>query len=112
MKRKEVVFVGSSLEDLRGYPKDVRADMGYQIDRVQCGLDPTDWRPLAAVGSGVRELRVRGLNREYRGMYITTIGDAVYVLHVFVKKSQKTPRKDMEIAKKRLSLVRRRDSSM
>jgi phage-related protein len=103
---KKAVFVGSSRDDLRGFPKDVRNDMAYQIYRVQSGLDPNDWRPMATVGSGVRELRVRGSDREYRGMYITNIGDAVYVLHVFIKGSQKTPKKELEIAKKRLGIIR------
>ena len=81
--------------------------MGYQIYRVQSGLDPNDWRAMPTVGTGVRELRVRSSDSQYRAIYITNIGDKVYVLHVFVKKSQRTPKTDLEIAKKRLSEVRR-----
>lgn len=105
---KDVVFVGSSRDDLRRFPKDVRDDMGYQIYRVQCGLAPKDSKPMSSVGSGVRELRIRGSDREYRGMYIASIGDAVYVLHVFVKKSRRTPKQDLEVARKRLREVRRK----
>jgi phage-related protein len=105
---KDAAFVGSSRDDLRRLPKDVRDDMGYQIYRVQCGFTPNDWKPMPSVGSGVREIRVRSSDRDYRSMYVTTIGNAVYVLHVFVKKSPRTPKKDLEIAKKRLSEIRRK----
>lgn len=81
--------------------------MGYQIYRVQLGLDPDDWKPMPSVGTGVRELRVRGSDSQYRAIYITTIGDMVYVLHVFVKKTQRTPNTDVDIAKKRLSEIGR-----
>lgn len=81
--------------------------MGYQIYRLQLGLDPDDWKPMPSVGTGVRELRVQGSDSQYRAIYITTIGDMVYVLHVFVKKSQKTLKNDLEIAKKRLSEIGR-----
>ena len=104
---RSVGFCGSSLRDLRGFPKDVRHDMGYQIDRLQRGLDPDDWRAIPTVGPGVRELRVHRSDNEYRCIYITTIGDAVYILHVFVKKSRTTPNKDLNIARNRLGDVRR-----
>ena len=103
-----VDFCGSSLRDLRGFPKDVQQDMGYQIYRVQCGFDPNDWRAMPTVGTGVRELRVRGSDSQYRAIYVTTIGDTVHVLHVFVKKSQRTPKTDIEIAMNRLSEIRRK----
>ena len=103
MKRAE--FVGSSRCDLRGFPKDVRDDMGYQIYRLQCGRDPSNWKPIPSVGRGVREIRVRGSDRNYRAIYVTTVGDAVYVLHVFVKKSNKTSNNDLDVARKRLSEI-------
>ena len=102
---KEARFVGSSLDDLRALPKAPRQDVGRQVDRVQRGLDPHDWRPMLGVGSGVREIRVRDEANNYRCMYVANIGNAVHVLHVFVKKSQKTPLKDIEIAKSRLKAV-------
>ena len=82
--------------------------MGYQIDRLQHGLDPNDWKAMPTVGTGVRELRVRSSDSQYRAIYITTMGDTVYVLHVFVKKSQRTPKTDLDIARNRLSDVRRK----
>lgn len=102
---KKVVFVGSSLDDLRGFPRDARQDTGQQLAVIQRGHNPRDWRPMPSIGSGERELRVRVAGNAYRGIYTTAIGDAVYVLHVFVKKSQRTSRNDIKIAKRRLKEV-------
>lgn len=104
---RPVDFRGSSLRDLRRFPKDVRHDIGYQIDRLQRGVDPNDWKPMPSVGTGVRELRVQGSDSQYRAIYITTIGEMVYVLHVFVKKSQRTSKNDVDIAKKRFGEIGR-----
>ena len=57
---KEVVFVGSSLDDLRRFPRDAKHDIGQQLALIQRGLNPRDWRPMPSIGRGVRELRVRG----------------------------------------------------
>ena len=103
---KEVRFVGSSLDDLRAFPKAPRQDMGRQINRIQQGLDPYDWRPMRSVGRGVREIRIIDEGNNYRCMYVTNIGDVVCVLHVFVKKSQKTSTKDIDTAKARLKALR------
>ena len=103
---KDVRFVSSSLNDLRAFPKAPRQDMGRQINRVQQGLDPQDWKPMPRVGRGVREIRIRDESNNYRCMYVKNIGDAVYVLHVFRKKSQKTAAKDIEAAKSRLKALR------
>lgn len=103
---KHVVFVGSSLDDLRRFPRDARHDMGQQLAMIQRGMNPRDWRPMPSIGRGVREFRVRVSSNAYRSIYTTTIGDAVYVLHVFVKKSQRTAKNDLEIARKRLKEVK------
>ena len=63
---------------------------------------------MPSVGPGVREFRVRDDGNAYRSMYVTNIGDAVYVLHVFVKRSRRTARSDVEIAKARLNALRSR----
>ena len=96
---RDVKFVGSSLDDLRALPKPARQDMGYQIEGVQRGLDPHDWKPMPSVGRGVREIRVRGVDNSYRGIYVANIDDAVYVLHVFAKKSRRTPASDIRLAR-------------
>lgn len=103
---KDVKFVGSSLDDLRAIPKSPRQDMGRQINRVQQGLDPLDWKPVKSVGPGVREIRIRDEGNNYRCMYVAKSGKSVYVLHVFIKKSQKTLGYDIEIAKSRFKEVR------
>lgn len=102
---KSVVFVGSSLDDLRRFPRDAKHDMGHQLAMVQRGMNPRDWRPMPSIGRGVRELRVRVAGNAYRSIYTTTIGDVVHILHVFVKKSPRTAKNDIEIARKRLKEV-------
>jgi phage-related protein len=100
-----VNFVGSSLDDPRSWPKAARQDMGRQIDRVQKGFDPTDWKPMPSVGRGVREIRIHDAGSIYRSMYTTNVVDAVYVLYVYVKKSRKTPTRDIRLAKSRLKAL-------
>ena len=78
-----------------------RREAGYQIDRVQHGLEPDDWKPMPAIGMGVREIRVRESDGIFRVVYVTTLRDAVYVLHCFQKKTQKTSRLDLALAEKR-----------
>ena len=102
---KDVKFVGSSLDDLRAFPKSPRQDMGRQVNRVQQGLEPLDWKPVKRVGQGVREIRIRDEGNNYRCMYVANLGKSVYVLHVFMKKSQKILSKDIEIAKSRFKEV-------
>ena len=101
---KSARFLGSALNDLRALPKAARQDLGYQIDQVQLGREPDDW-PMPTVGRGVREIRVSDDGNIYRGMYVTNIGDKVYVLHVFAKKSHRTPKRDIDIAKTRLKAL-------
>lgn len=105
---QDVSFVGSSLEDLRSWPKAARQDMGREIERVQTGLDPTDWKPMPSVGRSVREIRVHDAGSIYRSLYTTKIADVVYVLHVFVKKSRRTPTRDIRLARSRLKALARR----
>ena len=97
---KDVVFIGSSLSELRAFPETARRDAGYQIDRVQQGLDPVDWKPMNTVGAGAREIRIHS-EGAFRVIYVAKFKDAVYVLHAFEKKSQKTPRKVIDLTKRR-----------
>lgn len=89
-----VIFVGSSKTDLRDFPKSVRAEIGRQILRMQMGIDPTNWKPMKAVGQGVREIRV-SIKGQYRAFYVSNVGNAIYDLHAFQKKGQKTSAKDI-----------------
>ncbi len=102
---KPLYFAGSALEDLRAFPRAPRREAGYQLDRVQFGLDPSDWKPMPTVGRGVREIRIHH-EGQYRVIYVASIDDAVYVVHAFQKKTKKTRKQDIEIARRRIKLIR------
>jgi phage-related protein len=72
---------------------------------VQRGLDPDDWKPMTGIGSGVREVRIRGEMGAFRVIYIATLADAVYVLHAFRKTTQRTAKRDLELAAARLRQI-------
>lgn len=99
---KPVSFLGDSLARLRDFPDDARAEAGYQLSQVQLGNDPDDWKPMATIGPGVREIRVRERSGVFRVIYLATLADRVLVLHAFTKKTQQTARKDIEVAARRL----------
>ncbi|MCP1652728.1 type II toxin-antitoxin system RelE/ParE family toxin [Pseudomonas nitroreducens] len=99
---KAVEFLADSLDRLRDFPLTVRREAGYQLDRVQQGQEPGDWKPMASIGAGVREIRIREASGAYRVIYLATLPDAVYVLHAFQKKTQATPKADIDLAAARL----------
>lgn len=82
-----------------------RREAGYQLHKVQYGDDPTDWRPLRDVGTGVREIRIRDSGDAYRVVYVANRPDAVYVLHAFQKKPRKTPVKGLALARQRFQQI-------
>jgi phage-related protein len=88
-------------KDLLSFPYDARREAGYQLGFVQLGFEPSDWKPMSSIGQGVKEIRIH-VKGEFRVLYITKYEEAVYVLHAFQKKSQKTPKRDIDIAKTRL----------
>lgn len=102
---KPLYFVGAALEDLQAFPRAPRREAGYQLDRVQFGLDPSDWKPMPAVGRGAREFRIHHRG-QYRVIYMAKFDDAIYVLHAFQKKTQKTRKQDIELAKRRIKLIK------
>jgi len=99
---KDVVWLGDSLSVLQAFPKSVRIDLGSDLRRLQIGELPKDFKPMKTVGSGVRELRARDSNNQYRTMYVIRMGTKIVVLHSFTKKSRTTPKADIETAKQRL----------
>ena len=101
---KLLKFVGSSLDDLRDFPEEARRTAGFELRTIQNGLEPRDWKPVAFVGSGVREIRIHVLG-EWRIIYVANIRDAIYVLHAFQKKTQKTSQRDIELARKRYKQI-------
>ena len=106
MMTKPLYFVGSALEDLRAFPRAQRREAGYQLDRVQFGLEPSDWKPMNNVSRGVREIRIHH-EGQFRVIYVAKFDDAVYVLHAFRKKTQKTRKQDIEIARRRFQEIRK-----
>ncbi len=108
---KSIYWVGSSYKDLLSFPVEVRQDAGYQLHRVQNGLNPEDWKPFQTIGSGVKEIRISDEGNAFRIMYIAKFSEKIYVLHSFQKKSQKTRSKDIEIAKARFNAVLKEEKS-
>jgi phage-related protein len=102
-----VTFHGDSLDRLRDFPEDARREAGHELYQVQKGRDPSDWKPVSAVGTGVREIRIRDAVGAYRVIYVATFADAIHVLHAFEKKTQKTSRRDLELAAARLRQLKR-----
>ena len=96
-----LAFRGSSLDDLRAFPTSARREAGYQLDKVQSGLDPSDWKRMNAIGQGVREIRIRDKAGAFRVIYVARFQSAMFVLHYFQKKTQATPQADLELAKSR-----------
>lgn len=101
---KALKFIGSSLDDLRNFPDEARRAAGFELYAVQSGLEPGDWKPMQAIGPGAKEIRIHVLG-EWRVMYVAKFSDAVYVLHAFKKKSQKTSRQDIELARQRYNRI-------
>jgi phage-related protein len=104
MGMKALKFVGSSLDDLRNFPDEARRAAGFELRAVQDGLDPRDWKPMQAVGPGVKEIRIHVLG-EWRIIYVAKLRDAVYVLHAFQKKTQRTSRGDIDLARSRYKQI-------
>jgi phage-related protein len=104
---KPVRFLGDSLQCVRDFPVDARHDAGYQLDKVQRGLQPDDFKPMPTIGRGVEEIRIRDDAGNYRVIYTARFADAVYVLHAFQKKTQRTSQRDIEMAKARFREMRK-----
>src|SRR3982074_526997 len=101
MDSKPIEFRGSALDDLRAFPQAARREAGYQLDRVQHGREPDDWKPMNTVGRGVAEIRIRDAAGAFRVLYVAKFEDAIYVLHCFQKKTQKTSKADLNLAGQR-----------
>ena len=98
---KSIQFLGNSLNCMREFPDDARQDAGYQLDLVQRGKQPDDFKPMPSIGKGVEELRVWDDSGTYRVIYTARMADFLYVLHAFQKKTQTTSKRDIDIAKER-----------
>ncbi len=98
---KHIVFKYTTQKDTRNFPEDAKRKAGHELMAVQMGMDPIDWKPMPSIGAGVKEVRIHE-NGEFRIIYLAKFTEAVYVLHAFQKKTQKTPKKDISLAQARL----------
>lgn len=101
---KALRFVGSSLDDLRRFPTAVRRQAGFEIDTLQRGFEPGDWKPVSNAGTGVCEIRIHTAG-EWRVIYLANRADAIYILHAFQKKTQKIRNQDMKLIRQRLQQI-------
>ena len=104
---KDLIWVGTARADLAALPEDARRHLGFELREVQCGREPSDWKPMSSVGAGVIEIRVRSSGNAFRALYVAKFPEAIYVLHAFQKRSQKMPLLDLALARSRYAAVRR-----
>jgi len=100
MKIKPLRFIASSLDDIRNFPDEARREAGFELHAIQSGLEPSDWKPMQIIGSGVKEIRIHILG-EWRVIYVAKHHEAIYVLHAFQKKTRKTSRQEIDLARQR-----------
>ncbi|MES9832004.1 MAG: type II toxin-antitoxin system RelE/ParE family toxin [Candidatus Thiodiazotropha sp. DIVDIV] len=93
MEEKDLPWRGSSYKDLLSFPEQARREAGYQLGLIQLGFEPSDWKPMSSIGPGVREIRIH-VDGEFRAIYIAKYEEAIYMLHTFKKKTQKTSKRD------------------
>lgn len=101
---KSIVWCGDSLRKIRAFPDAARGEGGHQLNRVQQGIDPSDWKPMTTVGIGVREIRIHQ-DGEFRVLYVAKFPEVIYVLSAFEKKSRQTPQNEIRLAADRLRSV-------
>ncbi len=102
---KPVRFLGDSLRQIRDFPEDARKEAGVELHKIQQGLEPNDWKPMASVGPGVREIRIQDEAGAFRVLYVANTGSAIYVLHAFQKKTRQTAQRDLALAGRRLKEI-------
>ena len=106
---KPIRFLGDSLKCLREFPEEARQEAGFQLDKVQRGKQPDDFKPMPSIGKGVEEIRVWDDAGTFRVVYTARLADAVVVLHAFQKKTQATSKRDIDMAKARFAQLTRGD---
>jgi len=97
--------MGSSYSDLKAFPDAARREAGFNLDFVQRGFRPENWKPMKTIAAGVSEIRIREASGAYRVIYLASRPEAIYVLHCFQKKTEKTSQRDIELAKTRFKAV-------
>lgn len=97
---KPIRWVGAAREEIQDLPEEARKEAGFALWTIQQGEPPADFKPMPMVGKGVEEIRIRTENA-YRVFYVARFEEAIYVLHAFQKKTQKTAKKNLELGQKR-----------
>ena len=101
---KTISWCGDARTRIREFPEAARRKAGHELNRVQHGREPEDWKPMPSVGAGVNEIRVHA-GGEHRVLYVAKFEEAVYVLHAFRKKTRKTPKPALVLTSQRYRLV-------
>nr|WP_211187364.1 type II toxin-antitoxin system RelE/ParE family toxin [Achromobacter sp. Bel] len=102
---KDIRWIGSAYADLLRFPDESRRQAGFQLGKIQAGLEPDDWKSLDNLGSGVRELRIWERAGSFRVMYVAKFDEALYVLHAFQKTTRATSQRDRNIVSARYRAV-------
>ena len=100
MVDKPIYWIGSSKDDICNFPEDARKKAGFQLRTIQKGQKPNDFKPMPTIGKGAEEIRI-WTGETYRIFYVARFSEAVYVLHAFGKKTQKTSQQDIDLGKQR-----------
>jgi phage-related protein len=101
---KPIIWSGDSLQRIRDFPDEPRSKAGHQLNRVQRGREPEDWKPMTTVGAGAQEIRIHQ-DGEFRVIYVAKFAEAIYVLHAFQKKTRKTSQKDIDLSSNRYRII-------
>ena len=101
----DLIFLGNTLNTIQGWDVDIKQRVGYQLYRVQNGLNPSDYKPMQAIGTGVQEIRIH-IRGQWRVVYTANFDKTVYVLAAFQKKTQKTPLQEIKKAKQLLKIIK------
>jgi len=104
-RAKPLLFLGDSLQRIRDFPESARKAAGVELHKVQQGIEPSDWKPMASLGPGIREIRIRDEGGAFRVIYVANIEYAVYVVHAFQKKTERTAKRDLDLVASRLKQI-------
>ncbi len=106
MVMKAITFLGRTRKQLQDFPAEARRVAGFELRSIQAGLEPTNWKPMKSIGDAVREIRI-SQGGQFRVIYVAKFEEAIYVLHAFQKKTQKTSKLDIDAAKTALKTISR-----
>jgi phage-related protein len=107
---KHLSWLGDSLDQVKSFSDEAKRSAGHQLGLIQFGIEAEDWKSMEIIGPGVKEIRIR-FEKSYRVFYVAKFSEAVYVLHAFVKKTQRTSKKDIDLGTDRYkALIKSRNT--